>query len=226
MRTKSNSRWIGLLIALAVLLTAGIVGISLYHSSASIHELLTENHRLKQAVRNLAWEEQIGYACLQSQSYNEFGELQSVIRFVQTAAEDPQTIVSEQLLTVRGEVVHFDALIVKFGNAYVQDGSERALYLWRRIYGEHTSPADGAAIEIPGTAPERYYSITESLQLKHRDVFWEAIWALANDRSRLKEHGVTAVFGNAIYTRMQAGKVYLFKISSTGQIYPEIVDTY
>ena len=212
--------------ALAALVTAGILGMSFYHSTASIHELLTENHQLNKAVRNLTHEEQIGYATLQSQSHNALGELESVVRFVQTAADNPKAVVSEQLFTVRGDIIHFDALIVKFTNEYVKDGSERALYLWRRIYGETTTPADGDAIEIPGTAPERYYTITESLHLKNRDIFWEAIWDLANDTNRLNDYGVQAVFGNAIYTRMVPCKVTLFKISATGQIYPETVDTY
>ena len=212
--------------ALAALVTAGILGITFYHSTASIHELLTENHQLNKAVRNLTQEEQIGYAILQSQSHNDVGELESVVRFVQTATGNPKEVVSEQQFTVRGDIIHFDALIVKFTDEYVKDGTERALYLWRRIYGETTTPANGDAIEIPGTAPERYYSITESLHLKDRDIFWEAIWDLANDTNSLNNYGVKAVFGNAIYTRMQPGKVYLFKISTTGQIYPEIVDTY
>jgi len=211
---------------LAALVTASILGISFYHSTASIHKLLTENHQLNKAVRNLTQEEQIGYATLQSQSRNDLGELESVVRFVQTAADNPQTTVSEQLFVVRGDIIYFDALIVKFTNEYVKDGTERALYLWRRIYGETTTPANGDAIEIPGTAPERYYTITESLHLKNRDIFWEAIWELANEPTRLSDYGVQAVFGNAIYTRMQPGKVYIFKISASGQIYPDIVDTY
>lgn len=212
--------------ALAALVTAGILGMTFYHSTASIHELLTENHELNKAVRNLTQEDNIGYATLQSQSKNELGELQSVVRFVQTAAGDPKTVVSEQLFTITGDIVHFDALIVKFTNEYVKDGSERALYLWRRIYGETTTPADGEAIEMAGSAPERYYSITESLKLNNRDIFWEAIWDLANDTTRLSDYGVQAVFGNAVYTRVEPGKVYLFKISATGQIYPETVNTY
>lgn len=226
MATKTEGKTIGALIALAALVTAGILGVSFYHSTASIHELLTENHELNKAVKNLTREEQIGYAVLQSQSRDDEGELQSVVRFVQTAPEDPQVILSEQLFTVPGDIVHFDALIVKFTDDYVKDGTERALYLWRRIYGEHTQPASGEAIEIPGTAPERYYAITKSLKLKNRDIFWEAIWDLANDQNRLSEYGVKAVFGNALYTRLQAGKVYLFKIGPSGQIYPEVVDTY
>ena len=226
MAKRSKGKWIGSLMVLAALVTASILGISFYHSTASIHKLLTENHQLNKAVRNLTQEEQIGYATLQSQSRNDLGELESVVRFVQTAADNPQTTVSEQLFVVRGDIIYFDALIVKFTNEYVKDGTERALYLWRRIYGETTTPANGDAIEIPGTAPERYYTITESLHLKNRDIFWEAIWELANDPTRLSDYGVQAVFGNAIYIRMQPGKVYLFKISATGQIYPETVDTY
>jgi hypothetical protein len=226
MAKSIKGRLIGTLMALAALTTAGILGVSFYHSTASIHELLTENHQLNKAVRNLTHEDQIGYAVLQSQSRNQFGELQSVVRFVQTEANDPKTIVSEQLFTIDGDIVHFDALIVKFTNEYVKDGKERALYLWRRIYGETTQPAAGEAIEIPGSAPERYYAITESLKIKNRDIFWESIWDLANDTSQLSQYGIQAVFGNAIYTRMQPGKVYLFKINASGQIYPEIVDTY
>jgi len=226
MAKRSKGRLVGTLMALAALVTAGILGMTFYHSTASIHQLLTENHKLNKAVRNLTQEEQIGYATLQSQARNELGELQSIVRFVQTAAEDPKEVVSEQLFTVTGDIVHFDALIVKFTTEYVKDGSERALYLWRRIYGETTTPADGEAIEMAGSAPERYYSITESLHLKNRDLFWEAIWELANDTNQLSSYGVQAVFGNAIYTRMEPGKVYLFKISSTGQIYPETVNTY
>jgi hypothetical protein len=226
MAKLNEGKTIGYLAALAALVTAGILGVSFYHSTASIHELLTENHELNKAVRNLTHEEQIGYAVLKSQSRDALGELQSVVRFVQTAPEDPKVILSEQLFTVTGDIVHFDALIVKFTDQYVKDGTERALYLWRRIYGEHTQPAEGEAIEIPGTAPERYYAITKSLKLKNRDIFWEAIWDLANDQNRLNEYGVKAVFGNALYTRLQVGKVYLFKIGPNGQIYPDVVDNY
>lgn len=215
-----------MLIALAVLATAAILGISFYHATASIHELLTENHQLNKAIRNLTQEEQIGYAVLQSQSKDEFDKLQSVVRFVQTAPENPKLILSEQLFTVSGDIIHFDALIVKFTDQYVKDGTERALYLWRRIYGEDTTPASGENIQTPGTTPERYYAITQSLQLRDRTIFWEAIWDLSNDPNRLNDYGVKAIFGNAIYTRMQPGKVYLFKISSTGQVYPEVVNTY
>ena len=71
MAKRSKGKWIGSLMVLAALVTASILGISFYHSTASIHQLLTENHQLNKAVRNLTQEEQIGYATLQSQSRND-----------------------------------------------------------------------------------------------------------------------------------------------------------
>lgn len=223
MQTGNSGKIIGSLIALAVLVTAAGLGLSFYLSSSSIHSLLTENQALNKALANLTEEEQIGYATVVSQDRDGLGQVTTHLKFVQTAADNPKEIVDEQIFTIAGDVVHFDALIVKFNEQAVRDGTERALYLWRRIYGEQTPPEKGSAIQIPGSAPERYHAITKSLKVKDREVFWEAIWSLANDPTRLSQYGVTAVFGNAIYTRLEPGNVYLFKIGATGQIYPEVV---
>ncbi len=224
MHRNQDGKILGYAIVLTALITASIMGLSMYFSSSTIHDLLTENHELNQAIRNLTDEQQIGYATLQSTTRNEFGELECVVRFVQTAPGSPKEIVSEQLFTVLGDVVHFDALIVKFSDSYVKDGKGRALYLWRRIYGEHTPPSSGYDIEIPGSAPERYYDITKALKVKDRDIFWEAIWDLANDPQKLGSLGITAVYGDAIYFKVAADKLYRFKISPQGQLYAEVVD--
>jgi len=224
---KNNSFRSGKIITtvfvLAAIATAAILGVAFYFSSSSIHSLLTENHKLNKAIRNLTEEQQIGFATLKSRSRNELGQVESLVRFVQTAPGKPDEIVSEELFVVEGEVIHFDALIVKFSDDYVKDGKGRALYLWRRIYGESEAPAEGELIQAPGEAPERYDAITQSLKLKNQPIFWEAIWDLANDPAQLSEYGIKAVFGNAIYMKMEPDKVYLFKISPTGQIYPDVL---
>lgn len=212
------------LVVLAAIVTAAILGAAFYFSTSSIHSLLTENHKLNKAISNLTNEEQIGFVTLKSRNRNEQGQVESLIRFVQTAPGKPDEIASEELFVVSGEVIHFDALIVKFSDEYVKDGKGRALYLWRRIYGESDAPADGQLIQSRGQAPERYNAITRSLRLKDQAVFWDAVWNLASDPQQLSEYGVTAVFGNAIYSKIEPDKVYLFKISPTGQIYPDVLN--
>lgn len=223
MRGKQG-KVLGLLVAAAAVAVAGVLGLAFYFSSSSIHELLTENHQLNKAIGNLTRETSIGYAVVEDQSRDETGRLFTVVRFVQTASDNPNEIVSEQRFTLPGDIIHFDALIVKFTDEFVKDGTERALYLWRRVYSEQMAPHDGEAIEAAGAAPDRYFAITKSLWVQDRDVFWDAIWELANQPDKLSDYGVTAVFGNVTYTRMRPGRIYEFKIDAAGQIHPEVAN--
>ncbi|MEA3225745.1 MAG: hypothetical protein U9Q07_07315, partial [Planctomycetota bacterium] len=151
------------------------------------------------------------------------GELFTTIRFVETARGDKLKNILEKEYTIVGDVIHFDALIVKFGRSMVMDGQARALYLWRRVYGEKMSPAEGFAIEKPGAEPQRYGDLFEALPMQKKQVFWSSIWDLANDTDKLAAYDIQAIYGNAVYAKLRKGLIYVFKISSTGQVYPEIV---
>lgn len=201
---------------------AAFVGPGLYRGAMTIHELLTENKQLKQAITNLTDEDQIGYAKVISQR-NEDGRLLTAIRFVETARGDKTKVILQKEYTIEGDVVYFDALIVKFDNQMVSDGKSRALYLWRRVYGEKMPPGEGFAIEEPGAEPKRYSGLLEALPIEHRQLFWASIWDLANDPEKLHEHGIKAIYGSAVYQPLREGLIYVFKISPTGQFYPEAV---
>ncbi len=214
----------------AVLYMAGVVcfaavvyiGHGWFYGAATIRELLTENKQLKQAITNLTLEEQIGYAKVISQE-NRDGKLYTTVRFVETARGDKLKKVLEKNCTVEGDIVHFDALIVKFGDKMVMDGKEKALYLWRRVYGENTAPEKGMIIEEPGKEPKRYKGLLALLPEKKRELFWTNIWELTSNPEQLREHDIKAVYGNVVYSRLRKGLVYVFKISPTGQLYPEIL---
>lgn len=224
MQNRTNGKILSTIVGLTSLFIAAVLGVSFYFSSSTIHSLLTENYELNKAITNLSAEEKIGFAAVVSQDKDALGNSTTLVKFVQTAAGNPKEIVDEKIYAIEGDVVHFDALIVKFSDEYVKDGKERALYLWRRIYGEQTPPEQGELLQVPRSAPERYHSITKSLKVNDRSVFWESVWSLANDPQHLSEYGITAVFGNAIYIKLEPNKVYLFKIGATGQIYPEVMD--
>jgi hypothetical protein len=198
------------------------LGRGLYYGAKTIHELLAENKHLKQAITNLTREEQIGYAKVISQETTN-GRLLTTIKFVETARDDKLKKILEKEYTIEGNIIHFDALIVKFGNKMVMDGKTRALYLWRRIYGEKMTPEEGFVIEQPGTEPQRYSDLLETLPIKQRQMFWSNIWDLANDPEKLKEHDIEAIYGNVVYSRLRKGLIYVFKVSPTGQVYPEVV---
>jgi len=193
-----------------------------YQSAITLHDLLNENEQLKQAITNLTEEEQIGYAKVVGQVW-ENGRLLTTVKFVETARGDKSHKILEKEYTIEGDIIHFDALVVKFGNKMVMDGKTRALYLWRRVYGEKTAPENGFAIEQAGAEPQRYNDLFKALPLRHRQMFWSEIWELANDTEKLRQYDITAIYGNVVYSRLRPGLIYVFKIGPTGQVYPEVV---
>lgn len=198
------------------------LGRGLYYGAKTIHQLLAENKHLKQAITNLTSEEQIGYAkVINQETTNE--QLLTTIKFVETDRDDKLKTILEKEYTIAGDIIYFDALIVKFGNKIVMDGKTRALYLWRRVYGEKMTPEKGFAIEQPGTEPQRYSDLLKALPIKQRQMFWSNIWDLANDPEKLKEYDIEAIYGNVVYSRLRKGLIYVFKVSATGQVYPEVV---
>jgi hypothetical protein len=221
MRT-AKIRISGLLLLIVALIAAGYFGRGYLLKEITIHQLLNENKQLKEAITNLTAEEQIGYAKVIKQETKD-GKVWTTLRFVETARSDKLKKILEKDYTIEGDIVHFDALIVKFDNKLVMDGRERAMYLWRRIYGETIAPQNGLAIESPGAEPARYADLLVKLSIKQRKLFWANIWDLANDVEKLKQDGITAIYGNAVYSKLKEGLIYVFKISPTGQLYPEVV---
>ncbi len=219
---KGARSLVALLVGLALVAALVPVGVGFFYGARTIRDLLTENKQLKQAITNLTHEDQIGYAKVVAQQKHD-GRLYTTLRFVETARDNKLRHILEKEFTVEGDVIHFDALIVTFGDQMVMDGRQKALYLWRRVYGEETAPAEGFPIEEPGKEPKRYADLVARLRLPEREMFWTAIWDLANDPDRLRRYDIKAVYGNAVYTQLRPGLIYVFKITPAGQVSPETV---
>ncbi len=208
-------------VILFLILIAGFGGLVLY-GSKSIYDLFENNQKLKQAIANLTREEQIGYAKVVYQEKID-KTLYTTLKFVETARGNPLETVLEREYTIPGDVVFFDALIVSFHNDQIMTGEKKALYLWRRVYGETMAPSQGFPIETPSRPPRRYGDFPWGVTGPDREMFWEAVWELADDPDFLKQHGIKAVYGNAVYKKLRPGLIYVFKISATGRVYPEMV---
>jgi hypothetical protein len=204
-------------------IAAVFISVGVYQGGSALHSLFAENKELKQALTNLTDEGKIGYAKVPSQEIDPNGNVVSTtLKFVETARDDELKTVLEKQYTVAGDIVHFDVLIVKFGNRIVMDGKKRSLYLWRRVYGEQMSPQQGYPIEEPGAEPQRYKDLLAQLPVKRREVFWSSIWELANDPYLLRQYDIEAIYGNVTYAKLKKGLVYIFRITATGQVYPEV----
>ena len=248
-KSNQEGKILSVLTVIIVVVVLGYVGFLLSRPfllmSKTIHQLMQENKQLRRAVANLTQESQIGYAKVISQQKRD-GQIFTKLRFRETDRSDRLKTILEKEYEVEGDVIYFDALIIKFGSEAVMDGRERALYLWRRVYGEKMKPEDGFLIESEGKEPERYADIFSKLDKGHnsrfwhvfdkilfgyrnkslaviKDKFWTEIWNLGDDPERLKAIGVKAVYGNVIYKRLKPGLIYIFKIDNSGNLYPETV---
>jgi len=217
-RLASRAFYVAL--SLAVLGVMGVWGVATFYATRTIDRLLGENRELRSALANLTHEDQIGLARVIDQQQQD-GKLLTRVRFVEVNRDNPSQRLIEREYTIEGDVIHFDALVVKFDGKLVADGRERALYLWRRVYGEAMAPRDGYPIEYDGLASPRYAALGERLGLHDRQTFWNEIWSLSNNPERLARLGVRAVYGNDVYQRLQPGFIYTFKITATGDLFLE-----
>lgn len=204
------------------LVAAALFGGTLFYGAKTLSDLLQTNKQLKIAITNLTSEDQIGYAKVLKQTKRD-GELYTTLLFVETDRNDPAKRILERKYRIKGDVIHFDALIVKFGSKYVMDGTEKALYMWRRVYGEHQAPADGYPIEMPGDEPRRYAGLLDRLSIKNKKLFWKDIWKLSDNPEALKKLGVRAINGHAVYKALRPGFIYVMKIDHSGGLFIESV---
>ena len=220
-KNQNGSVFVRSVVILFMILMAGFGGL-LFYGSKSIHDLFENNKKLRQAIANLTREDQIGYAKVIRQKTID-GKLYTTLKFVETARDNQLKTVLEREYTIAGDVIFFDALIVTFHNDEIMTGEKRALYLWRRVYGENMAPSEGLPVEMEFLTPERYADFLAQLKLPEQEMFWEAIWKLADDPDVLKKHGIEAVYGNVVYKKLRPGLIYVFKISANGRVYPETV---
>jgi hypothetical protein len=151
-----------------------LIAIGVYRAGSAIDNLLTENKKLKQALTNLTDTGKIGYAKVTSQTVDSKGSVLSTeLKFVETARDNELDKILEKNYTIDGDIVHFDALIVKFGDKVVMNGQKKSLYLWRRIYGENMPPGSGFPIEEPGEYLVVGQRPSKASQIRRRGDFWQ-----------------------------------------------------
>jgi len=211
-----------IIVILAIAVPATIATKYVLDVTTSITKLLQQNEELRTAIGNLTKEEQIGYAKVLEQE-KENGKLYTTLLFVETDRVDKSKVVLKKKYKIEGDIIHFDALVVKFSSDLVMTGKEKALYLWRRVYGEYVPPNQGFPIEEQGVEPKRYEDLLKRLSIKDRKMFWDEIWELANDPERLSGIGVTAIDGKVVYKQLRPGFTYVMKVSSGGDLFAEVV---
>jgi hypothetical protein len=218
---RSGRIWSVVLVAVAavsVYLAYELVIVPRRALQDQIHALEQDKQRLEAYLKILKHIDRRARIEVLQQTKDQQGNLQSTIRFTETDADGKPVSVSREL-TLPGQEVYFDTLVIKFDDHFVEEGDPlkgQALMLFRRIFSNTMRAEDGFVIDKEGQPPEIYAGRQAPSDFE-KDL-WKRFWELANDEKLAKEHGVRAIHGDAPYMRLEPDRVYEISLRSTGEV--------
>ena len=184
----------------------------------SILKLEQEKQRLEAYLKILKHIDRRARVEVLQQAKDQQGNLQTTIRFTEVD-DNGKPINLPRELTLPGQEVYFDTLVIKFDDHFIEQGDPlkgQALMLFRRIFSSTMRAEDGFVVDVEGQPPEVYAErqATNSFEKE----LWKRFWELANDEKLAKERGVRAIHGDAPYMRLEPDRVYELCLRSTGEV--------
>jgi len=184
----------------------------------TIVKLEQEKQRLEAYLKILKHIERRARVEVLRQAKDQQGILQTTIRFTETD-ESGKPINASREMTLPGQEVYFDTLVIKFDDHFIEQGDPlkgQALMLFRRVFSSTMRAEDGFAIDVEGQTPEVYAERRAPSGFEKE--LWKRFWELANNEKLAKEHGVRAIHGDAPYMRLEPDRVYEISLRSTGEV--------
>lgn len=125
---------------------------------------------------------------------------------------------------IEGDIVYVDAFVVKFTDAYIQEGDplrSTSICLFRRLFGENQKPTEGFMLDSEGAGPLAY--LTQGQMTDFEREVWSRFWDYATNPEEAAEAGVRAAHGEAPFTKLKPGKSYRVELRASGglSIVPE-----
>ena len=164
------------LTSLVLLAAFGAAGFYAYERFTEHQALLArqaeELRRKQQIIERLSGSTRVAQAMV-ARRWEEDGRVMTRIRFVEIDGNG-EALASKEVV-VEGETVYFDALVLKFDHAHVAAGDAvrgKSILLFRRVFGEHQKPSEGAKLDEAGV---------EGLPA---DELWGRFWEYATIRGR------------------------------------------
>src|ERR1022692_2202307 len=186
--------------------------------NGTILKLEQEKQRLEAYLKILKHIDRRARIEVLRQAKDQQGSLQTTIRFTEVDDVGKPINVSREL-TLPGQEVYFDTLVIKFDDHFVELGDPikgGALMLFRRVFSSTMRAEDGFVIDKEGQVPEVYGERQATSEFV-KDL-WKRFWDLANDEKLARERGVRAIHGDAPYMRLEPGRVYEICLRSTGEV--------
>jgi hypothetical protein len=205
---------------LPLLLLTALVGFQVYRAHHSVEaQLQAEQERtatLQSIVQRLSSERRVADLLVTDQTRDSAGELRTTLLFVEYDRHgDP---LPARRFVIDGQVIHIDALVVKFDGKFVQENDSlrgHSVALFTRMYGEHQSPDSAEQIDQPGQIPPTYRGADPRVS-NFETQLWSDFWRLADDSSYRQSMGVRVAQGEGVWRPFQPGFLYTVTLENNG----------
>lgn len=181
-----------------------------------IRDLEREKQQLQAMVQRLTSQTRVAEMMLLERSTEE-GHPAMQVLFVEYA-RDGEVAANVRRFSLKGREVHVDAKVIRFERDFLYENDPlrgTSVALFTKIYGNLTSPENGAPIDPEGAAPEVYRGANpEAAEFEAR--LWKDFWRLLEDEAYAKEHGVRVAQGEGVWWPPQEGKLYTLSIAADG----------
>lgn len=209
--------------ALAVVMAIVVGSFWPQKGAEQVDELRRQNERLArqrrellEVVDRLNIERRVAEVEVLQQHLSEGGKvLQTVVRFTEFDRQGNPT--PPKVFGIPGNVPHFDALVIKFGNEHVQTGDPlrgKSLALFRRIYGDSQAPEAGYWLDRSGDIPDPYRVDRNPSEFEVR--LWSQFWSYATDPDKARAAGVRVAQGEAVYAPVSPGERWVLTLEADG----------
>lgn len=194
---------------------AAVVGWGLFLRERRIGDLARDNSRMRDMISRLGTEFRVADVVVTEQTGPRGRNRRTSFRF--TPYDPDGNALAPRDFTIAGDVAYFDALVLKFEDRYVGEADVlrgRSLHVFRRLFGEFQAPADGFPLD--GSSPD---GVPEALRVgagEYEAELWKNFWKYAADPEAAGAKGVRVAQGEAVYTRLEAGRTYRLTIEADG----------
>lgn len=144
------------------------------------------------------------------------GDLVTKFSFVEVG-ERGESLEEPKLMSIEGDTVYVDSLVVKFTDEYIEQGDplrSTNVCLFRRIFGETMKPSEGYTLDAVGSQPAAYRNGGKMSEFEQE--IWSRFWEYANNPAEAEKAGVRAAHGEAPFQKLIVGKRYKVLLRSSG----------
>jgi hypothetical protein len=135
-------------------------------------------------------------------------------------APGTETPTIERTMTLPGDEVYIDALVVTFDRKLVEAGDGlkgKSMLLFRRAFGDLQKPSDGVPLfrrDATSVVPEVAQVDAQPGDFERE--LWGRFWEYANDPARAAAAGIRVAQGEAPHIKVVQGQVYKLTLRASG----------